>query len=63
MEQKTNKYIAVAYQLYTMENGKPRWADNCTQCMACIARCPKQAVEYGKSSVGKTRYVCRSFEG
>lgn len=47
----------------TMENGKPKWADNCTQCMACIARCPKKAVEYGKSSVGKTRYVCRSFEG
>ena len=46
----------------TLENGKPKWSDNCTQCMACIARCPKQAIEYGKSSIGKTRYVCRNFE-
>ncbi len=46
-----------------MQDGKPKWGDNCTQCMACIARCPKQAIEYGKSSKGKTRYVCKAFEG
>lgn len=40
----------------TLENGKPVWHGNCTQCMACIARCPKQAIEYGKKLQGKRRY-------
>ena len=31
MEQKTNKYIAVAYQLYTMENGKPELVEEATE--------------------------------
>ena len=47
----------------TMENDKPKWGSNCTQCMACIAYCPKQAIEYGKSTKGKTRYCCKTFEG
>lgn len=46
-----------------LEDGKPKWGDNCTQCMACIAYCPKEAIEYGKSTKGKTRYHCRVFEG
>ena len=25
-------------------------------CMACINQCPKDAIEYGKGSVGKPRY-------
>lgn len=41
-----------------LENGKPRWADRCTHCMACINRCPKEAIEYGRHSVGLPRYVC-----
>ena len=45
-----------------MENDRPVWGDNCTQCMACLAYCPKEAVEYGKSTKGKTRYRCRRFE-
>ena len=47
----------------TMKDGKPEWGNNCTQCMACRAYCPKQAIEYGKSTKGKTRYHCREFEG
>lgn len=39
-------------------NGKPIWADNCTHCMACISRCPKEAIEYGKHSKGLPRYIC-----
>lgn len=39
-------------------NGKPIWADNCTHCMACINRCPKEAIEYGKHSKGLPRYIC-----
>ena len=32
----------------SIENGKPKWGDNCTHCMACICKCPKEAIEYGK---------------
>lgn len=36
--------------------GKPVWGDKCTHCMACICDCPKEAIEYGKKSLGKPRY-------
>lgn len=36
--------------------GKPSWGKECTHCMACIAGCPKEAVEYGKKTQGKPRY-------
>jgi len=39
-----------------LENGRPIWKGNCTQCMACISTCPKTAIEYGKRSKGKRRY-------
>ncbi len=35
---------------------KPQWSKNCTHCMACICRCPQEAIEYGKASKGKRRY-------
>ena len=40
----------------TMKDNKPSWGDRCTHCMACINQCPKDAIEYGKGSVGKPRY-------
>lgn len=39
-----------------LEGGKPVWGKNCTHCMACIAGCPREAIEYGKKTVGKPRY-------
>ena len=42
----------------TMVNGKPEWSGNCTHCMACIAYCPTEAIEYGNISKGKRRYTC-----
>jgi len=39
-----------------LENGKPIWGNQCTHCMACICYCPTEAIEYGKKSIGKTRY-------
>ena len=39
-----------------LEGGRPMWGNNCTHCMACICRCPKAAIEYGKKSFGKPRY-------
>lgn len=41
-----------------MVDGRPVWGDTCTQCMACICRCPQEAIEYGKRTLGKTRYYC-----
>lgn len=42
----------------TLSDGKPVWNGNCTQCMACICNCPKEAIEYGTKSVGQPRYKC-----
>lgn len=41
-----------------IENGKPVWGKDCTHCMACICRCPSEAIEYGKQTRGKLRYTC-----
>lgn len=40
----------------SLENGRPKWHRNCTHCMACIARCPQQCIEYGLLSKGKRRH-------
>ena len=42
----------------TLTNGRPVWGKNCTHCMACISRCPKRAIEYGKGTERRGRYVC-----
>ena len=41
-----------------IKNGKPVWGKHCTHCMACICRCPREAIEYGARSRGKPRYIC-----
>lgn len=41
-----------------IENGKPNWGNHCTHCMACICRCPKEAIQYGKNTNDRVRYVC-----
>lgn len=41
-----------------IENDKPKWGANCTHCMACICKCPKEAIEYGKHSQELPRYTC-----
>lgn len=45
-----------------IQDGKVEWADHCTHCMACINCCPKQAIEYGKQSVGKPRYMAPKYK-
>ena len=42
----------------SLKDGRPVWGDFCTHCMACICHCPTEAIEYGKTSVGKVRYTC-----
>ena len=41
-----------------LADGKPQWGNQCTHCMACICRCPKEAIEYGRHSRGLPRYTC-----
>jgi len=36
---------------------KPAWGKECTQCLACINRCPRHAIEYGKATAKRGRYV------
>lgn len=46
-----------------LKNGKPVWNNRvCIHCMACISRCPKQAIEFGRLSIGKERHVCPKYE-
>lgn len=33
------------------------YADHCTHCMACINSCPSQAIDYGRRTKGKHRYL------
>ncbi len=37
---------------------KPIWGTDCIHCMACLHNCPTEAIEYGRSSVGRRRYTC-----
>lgn len=34
----------------------PRWGSKCTHCMACLHRCPRHIIEWGKSTRGRGRY-------
>lgn len=44
-------------QNISLIDGRPVWGKSCTHCMACIARCPRAAIEYGKHTQGQPRYV------
>lgn len=37
-------------------HNKPIWRNNCTTCLACYHICPKNAVQYGKSTKKKHQY-------
>ncbi len=38
-------------------NGHPEWQHNCQQCLACINLCPGKAIQYGKATKNKKRYI------
>ncbi len=40
----------------TLKDGKPIWGKECTHCLACICKCPTEAIEYGKNTKGRRRY-------
>ena len=35
---------------------KPKWNNNCQECLACLHFCPKQCIEYGNKTDGRKRY-------
>lgn len=40
-----------------IENGKPVWIKKqCTLCLGCLHRCPKESIQYGKKSRTSGRY-------
>lgn len=41
-----------------IQSGKPVWQkERCTWCLACLHRCPVQAIQHGRTTRGKQRYV------
>lgn len=38
-------------------NEKPTWGKECTGCLACLHLCPTRAINYGKGTEKKGRYV------
>ncbi len=41
----------------TMKDESPEWGKECTQCLGCIHRCPVQAIQYGRKTEKRSRYV------
>lgn len=41
--------------------GPPSWKGNCTHCQSCLSKCPKSAIEYGKKTLGKKRYLLKDL--
>ena len=39
-----------------LKNKRPVWKHHCEQCLACIQWCPREAIQYGKSSAKRRRY-------
>jgi len=40
-----------------MSGGHPEWLHRCQQCLACIHTCPSKAIEFGKTTIGRERYL------
>ena len=46
----------------TIENDRPKWNGHCTNCMSCYHRCPKNAINFGKATIGKGQYYYKQGE-
>ncbi len=50
-------------QVIKLENKRPVWVkDTCCKCSACINRCPAKAIQYGKGTKKRNRYVNPGFQ-
>ena len=38
-------------------DGHPEWQHNCQQCQACINLCPSKAIQHGKTTKNRKRYI------
>lgn len=45
-----------------MVDKKPVWGKTCTHCMACIANCPVDAIQYGNITQTKERYNFNKYK-
>lgn len=43
-----------------MKDGIPVWQGNCTNCMSCYHHCPKNAIHFGKATLGKGQYFFKT---
>jgi len=41
----------------TLAAGRPHWNGRCTGCLACYHHCPRNAIQLGKRTRGKGRYL------
>ncbi|OPJ61379.1 EFR1 family ferrodoxin [Clostridium chromiireducens] len=39
-----------------IQAGKPKWAQQCESCLACMQWCPQKSIQYKKSTVKRGRY-------
>ncbi|MBR4016001.1 MAG: EFR1 family ferrodoxin [Anaerotignum sp.] len=47
----------------TMAAGRPVWMEeHCSLCLACLNRCPKAAIQYGKKTKKRQRYVHSCYQ-
>lgn len=46
----------------TMNAGKPSWGERCYQCLRCINECPQRAIQYGKGTENRGRYMITQYE-
>lgn len=50
-------------QCIHMEEEHPVWdKGKCNMCLACLNRCPKHAIQYGKKTEGRGRYIHPSLK-
>ncbi|MBO4306778.1 MAG: EFR1 family ferrodoxin [Bacteroidales bacterium] len=45
-----------------IKEGLPVWQGNCTNCMSCYHHCPKNAIHFGKATLGKGQYFFRTHD-
>lgn len=44
-------------QAIALEDGKPVWKENCSFCLKCIHSCPARALQHGKGTITRSRYL------
>lgn len=40
---------------------RPIWGESCYQCLSCLNECPQEAIQYGKSTLGRGRYRLEDY--